>query len=113
MRKELEKAGKSKPKHSLPPPKTIEEAENQMIFLAMNLAREQLENGTASAQVITHYLKLGSTKEKLDQQNIQQDIMLKEAKTNAIQSAESAEELYADAIAKMSIYSGEIGEEDG
>ncbi len=112
MKKEVSNDGKSGSKRKLPPPKTIEEAENQMIFLAMDLARKQLENGTASAQVITHYLKLGSSKERLDQQNISQDIKLKEAKTNAIQSSESAEELFSNAISAMSIYSGEDEEED-
>lgn len=112
MKKEVSNNDKSSGKRKLPPPKTIEEAENQMIFLAMDLARKQLENGTASAQVITHYLKLGSSKERLDQQNISQDIKLKEAKTNAIQSSESAEELFANAISAMSIYSGEEEDED-
>ncbi len=112
MTKESNKSDRSNRKRSLPPPKTIEEAENQMILLAMDRAREQLLNGTASAQVITHFLKLGSTKEKLDQQNITQDIQLKKAKTSAIQSAESAEELYSNAISAMSLYSGEIDDED-
>lgn len=112
MSKELKKHGGTMPERELPPPRSIEEAENQMILLAMDRAREQLINGTASAQVITHFLKLGSTKERLDQQNISQDIKLKEAKTNAIQSAESAEELYSNAIAAMSIYSGEADDED-
>ena len=44
------------------PALTPEARENQMISLAVDLAEKQLMEGTASSQVITHYLKLGSTK---------------------------------------------------
>ena len=36
-----------------------EARENQLIDLAVNLAEQQLLDGTASSQVITHFLKLG------------------------------------------------------
>lgn len=52
------------------PAKTPEQRENQLIAKAVDLAEKQLEDGTASAQVITHYLKLGSTREKLEQEMI-------------------------------------------
>ena len=92
------------------PFRTIEDAENTNVALATELARKQLENGTASAQVIVHYLKIGSTKERDEKELRQQQIDLMSAKTGAIKSAQSSEELYADAIKAMREYSPE--EED-
>lgn len=88
------------------PATTLEGRENQLIALAVDLAEEQLRNGTASSQVITHYLKLGSTTERLEQKMKAQRIELDAAKTEAIQSAKHIEELYTNAIAAMRDYSG-------
>ena len=89
-----------------PPAQTIEGRENEMIALAVNLAEEQLRNGTASSQIITHYLRLGTTREILEKKRIEQDIKLSEAKTEAMESAKHIEELYANAINAMKSYSG-------
>ena len=94
------------------PFKNIEEAENTNVALAMELARKQLEEGTASAQVIAHFLKIGSTKERDEKELRQQQIELMSAKTGAIKSAQSSEELYADAIKAMRDYSPERDDSD-
>ena len=83
-----------------------EARENQMISLAVDLAEKQLVEGTASSQVITHYLKLGSTKERLEKEKLEEENKLLKARTEALQSAKRVEELYADAIAAMKRYSG-------
>ena len=83
--------------------------ENQMISLAVDLAEKQLMEGTASSQVITHYLKLGSTKERLEKEKLEEENKLLKAKTEALQSAKRVEELYSDAIAAMKRYSGNGG----
>lgn len=80
--------------------------ENQLIAYATNLAEKQLREGTASSQVIVHYLRLGSSKEKLEKKLLAEQVKLAEAKTEAIQSAQRVEELYANAIKAMSVYSG-------
>lgn len=85
---------------------TDEGRENQLITYAINLAEKQLIEGTASSQVITHYLKLGSTKEKLEQEYLKTQLELTKAKTEAIQSAQRVEELYANALDAMRKYSG-------
>lgn len=93
---------------------TPEGRENQMIALAMDLAEERMRNGTASSAEIVHFLRLGSSKERLDQEDKRRDIELKSAKTEAIQSSQRIEELYANALAAMKKYRGEddIDEED-
>lgn len=94
------------------PAASPEERENQLIALATDLAERQLIEGTAKSQVIVHYLKLGSTKERLEKEILEQQKELMAAKTEAIQSAKRVEELYANAMSAMRRYSGIGGEED-
>ena len=89
-----------------------EARENQLIALAINLAEKQLMEGTASSQVITHYLKLGSTKERIEKEILEKQKDLITAKTEAIQSAKRVEELYANALDAMRLYSGHGRESD-
>ena len=84
-----------------------EARENQMISLAVDLAEKQLMEGTASSQVITHYLKLGSTKDRLEREKLEKENELLRAKTEALQSAQRVEELYKSALDAMRKYSGE------
>lgn len=83
-----------------------EARENQLIALAVNCAEEQLRNGTASSQVITHYLKLASSKTSLELEKLKKENELLAAKTEAIKSAAVTEELYRNAIAAMTEYQG-------
>lgn len=89
------------------PAATPEARENQMIALAVDLAERQLMEGTASSQVITHYLKLGSTKERIEKEILEKQKQLIEAKTESLQSAKRVEELYTNALLAMKTYSGQ------
>ena len=95
-----------------PPAKTIEGRENQMISLAVDVAEQQLAAGIASAQVITHYLRLGTTKARLEKEKLAKENQLLTAKTEALQSAKKVEELYAKALTAMRAYSGQSPLED-
>jgi hypothetical protein len=99
-------------KKDIRPALTPEARENQLIFLATELAEQQLRDGTASSQVITHYLKLGSSKEKIEKEILEKQKDLITAKTEALQSAKHIEELYANAIEAMKSYSGHGGDVD-
>ena len=90
------------------PALTPEARENQLISLAINLAEEQLLNGTASSQVITHYLKLGTTQAKLETEKLRNENELLRAKTEALATQKQTEELYRNAILAMKSYSGNI-----
>ena len=94
------------------PALTPEARENQLISLAVDLAERQLQEGTASSQVITHYLKLGSTKEKIEKEILEKQKELITAKTEALQSAKRVEECYAKAISAMRKYSGQGGDDE-
>ena len=89
-----------------PPATTPESRENQMIALAMDVVEERLRNGTASSQETTHFLKLGSIKERKELALLEQELELKKAKTEAIQSAKRVEELYSKALKAMKSYTG-------
>lgn len=85
---------------------TPESRENQLISLAIDLAEKQLREGTASSQVISHFLKLGSTTNMLEKVILEKQKDLITAKTEAIKSGKVIEELYTNALAAMRKYSG-------
>lgn len=89
------------------PATTPEGRENQLVALAVDLAEKQLKDGTASNQVISHYLKLGSSRERLEQKRIEQENNLLGAKIEAMASAKRVEELYAQALNAMRSYAGQ------
>ena len=92
------------------PALTPEARENQLISLANDLAEKQLREGTASSQVITHYLKMGSEKERLERERLEEENKLLRAKTEALQSQKNMEERYIEAINAMKRYSGHGGD---
>lgn len=89
------------------PAMSPEARETQMVSLAVDLAEKQLLEGTASSQVITHYLKIGSTKEKLEKEILERQKELITAKTEELKSAKRMEELFEQAIKAMTTYSGD------
>lgn len=91
-----------------PPATTPEVRENQLIAAAVDLAEKQLLEGTASSQVISFYLKLGSSREKLEQEKLQKENELLGVKSEAIASAKRVEELYMNALNAMRSYSGQV-----
>lgn len=97
---------KAKDSKRLRPVLSPEARENQLISLAMDRAEEKLLNGTASSQLITHFLKLGTEKERLEREKLTQENELLKAKTEAIKAAEDSAEKYDRAIEAMRAYSG-------
>lgn len=95
------------PKRRSRPASTPEQRENQLIALSVDLAEQQLKDGTASAQVITHYLKLGSSREKLEQERLKQEVVVLNARAEQLESQKRVEELYANALDAMRRYAGQ------
>lgn len=90
-----------------PPATTPQARENQLISLAVDAAEKQLKDGTASSQVITHFLKLATVRESMEREKIQLENELLKARTESIASAKHIEELYAEALKAMTAYRGE------
>lgn len=93
------------------PATSPEEREEELISLAVDLAEQQLRDGTASTQVIVHYLKLGSTRGIAEQKMLEKRTDLLEAQTESLQSSKKVEELYTEAMEAFQRYSG-MGDKD-
>ena len=91
---------------------TIEGRENQLIKLAYDLAEQRLIDGTASAMEITHLLKLKTTETRLREEKLRKENNLLEARVREIESRETTESLYKEALAAMRSYQGEVTQED-
>lgn len=94
---------KKKPRPAVTP----EARENQLIALAYDLVEERMMDKTATAQETVHFLKLGSSKAKMEMEKLKKENELLVAKAEALQSAKHVEELYADALKAMRTYSGQ------
>ena len=106
------KTESKEPTKKIRPATTPEARENQLIALAVDLAEKQLLEGTASSQVITHYLKLGTAKEKLEREILESKKELMKAQTENLQAAKRIEELYTNALNAMKHYSGQDTDQD-
>ena len=91
---------------------TPEAREKQLIALAIDVAEEQMRNGTASSQVISHFLKLGSTRAQIEKELLEKQRDLAAAKAEAIESSAKMEDLYLKAAKAMKSYQGQEDEED-
>jgi hypothetical protein len=87
-------------------PTTDGAREHQLVSYAMDLAERQLIDGTASSQVLTHFLKAGSEREKLERKRLEQENAVLAAKVEAMAGAKRVEELYAQALDAMRTYAG-------
>lgn len=96
----------------LPPVRTAQARENQLINLAIDLVERQLQDGSASSQVITHFLKLATTREKLENEKLRSDLRVAEAKIKQYNSADELKELYAAAMDAMKGYSADSEDEE-
>lgn len=89
-----------------PPATTVEAREDQVIAMAYDLAERQIADGSASSQVITHFLKLGTVREGLEREKLRNENILLAARTDALASAARMDELYEKVLKAMSLYSG-------
>ena len=90
-----------------PPARNLENRENQLIEMAYSVAEERLINGTASAQEIVHFLKMGTAKAQLEKKKLEAETELLESKKDAVDSAKRSEETYQAAIEAFKNYSGQ------
>lgn len=105
-------ASSSEPKRKIRPALSPEARERQLISLAVDLVEQRLLDGTASSQETTHFLKLGSSKNRLEMERLEEENKLLRAKTENLQSQKRSEELFEEAIRAMKRYSGRGGDED-
>ena len=100
------------PSKKIRPALSAEARENQLIDLAYSAAEKQLMDGTASSQVITHFLKLATEKSKLELEKLRNENELTRAKTESIQSDKKVEQMYEEEIRAMRTYAGQEEPDD-
>ena len=103
---------KRKEKKKTPPGKTVEARERQLIALSYDVAEKQMRSGQITSQVLTHFLKMGASTAALEKEKLQHETALLKAKTNALISEKTKEELFTQAIAAFKKYSGQEGVPD-
>jgi hypothetical protein len=108
----LARARSSSNGHRRPPARTPESREDELASAAYDLAEEQIQNGTASSQVITHFLKAGSRRERMEQMRMEHEIELMQVKKEQLEGQKRVEELYLSALEAMRSYSGLGSEAD-
>ena len=89
------------------PATTPEGREHQLVVLAYDLVEDRIRNGTATSQEVTHFLKLGSTREMIEQERIRTEVQLNHAKIETMAQANRIEELMGEALDAMRKYKGE------
>lgn len=99
-------SSKKEPRAARPPATTPERREQQLVEAAVNLAEQQIRTGKVSSQVLTHYLKLGTTREQLEQERLREENTLLRAKVEQLASGANVEQLYKDALDAMRSYQG-------
>jgi hypothetical protein len=101
-----------RPRRRRPPAASPEEAEQRCILSAYELAQSQLDEGTASPSVITHFLKMGTERARLEREKLAKETELLQTKTIAIQESKNMEKMFSDAISAMKRYQYQGPEED-
>lgn len=85
---------------------SMEARENELISLAYDAAEKRIREGTATSQEIVHFLKLGSSTDRLQKELMESEMKLKDARIQSLESADHLEKIYSDAIEAMKRYSG-------
>ena len=97
----------SQKRSPVPPARTPEDREQQLVAMAVDLAERQIREGTASSQVITHFLKLGTGREKLEREKLERENAVLRAKAEGLESQKRSEELFEQAMSAFRSYNGE------
>lgn len=92
--------------------RTPEGRENRLISMAMDLVEERMRNGTATAQEVTHFLKLGSMKSRIEAEKLELEKELVKAKTENLNAQQEMTRMFSDAMAAMKKYRGEEEDEE-
>lgn len=97
---------KGAPKRAPSVARTPEAQENHMIALSMKLAEKKLKDGSASSQIVCHFLQLGTEKARLERAKLEAETRLAESKAEAVRSMQSSEQIVGDALAAFQRYQG-------
>jgi len=89
-----------------------EDREKQIIAKAVDLAEKKIEDGTASSQIICHYLDLATEERQRKNEKLKKETELLEAKKDSLETEQKREEIYENALKAFTSYSGGHYDED-
>jgi len=110
--KKQNKTSRVKVNPTAPPARSPENRENQLIEKAYQLAEERLNDGSASAQEIVHFLRLGTAKAALEKEKLEAETNLIKAKQETVESTKRSEEKYQEALDAFRLYNGQANSDD-
>lgn len=93
------------PKQTITPPINDEALENKLVSLAFAQAKAQMEEGEASSQIVTHFLRLGSVKAHIELEKLELENRLLEEKIQAEQAGQKLNEMFGEVLAALKSYS--------
>jgi hypothetical protein len=85
---------------------------SQLTGLAVDLAEQQLRDGTASSQVITHFLKYATKEKEIELQILERQRDLITAKTDQINSQREDDIDYKEVVRAIKGYQGRGDQDD-
>ena len=97
-------------KKNMTPPLNDEAHETKLVALALKQAQTHLEEGTASSQIITHFLRLGSIKAQVELEKLELENRLLEEKILAERSGQQLNEMFGEVLAALKSYSYSPGD---
>ena len=97
-------------KQNMTPPLNDEAQETKLVALALKQAQQHLEEGTASSQIVTHFLRLGSLKAQVELEKLELENRLLEEKILAERSGQQLNEMFGEVLAALKSYSYSPGD---
>jgi hypothetical protein len=94
------------------PARSPEERESVLIAKSLSLIEKQIDDGTASSQVLSLYAKLGSSRERLEQERLRNENEVLRKKVETMEAAVDVKNLMEDALSAFRGYSGKPDAED-
>jgi len=95
-----------------PPAITPQERDKQLALLATEAIERRIRSGEATAQELVYYAKKGSNRDKIEEQMLENQNKLLEAKTMQIEEAKKAQESYDKVIRALAKYNGDVMEDE-
>lgn len=89
------------------PARTPEDRENQLMAAAVDLVEKQIAEGTVSSQVLSHYIRMSSTRNRLEEQKLRYETERLRVQNENEVLAREREEDYAKVLQALQAYRGE------
>lgn len=90
--------------HKTTPPLSDKDHEAKLISLTLQMAEQQLIDGTASSQVMTHFLRLGSIRSKVELEKLRLENNLLTEKIQSEKMGQQLKEMFQDVMESLRDY---------